>query len=159
MVSAACATLLLCRPALADADTPTVVKPRDLDSRGAVAVRKLSKDVINAPRPKRFSIESLRDEGRADKGTIDEILVTGERDPEDAARERRTPLQRFRDKLEREQRMTPKDKLQLALCIIGLCGKYGDDGAPVEDRSFTRSERAALRSSLEMSQQFRGTLQ
>jgi hypothetical protein len=66
----------------------------------------------------------------------------------------------FREKLERERPMTPKEKAQLALCFIGLCGAhYGPEGIPVENTASTRGEKSARKSSLELSQQFRGAFQ
>jgi len=136
------------------------VKPTDLDSPAAAAIRKLPKDMVNAPKPKRFSVEAKRDEDVAGDRVTEEILVRGEREPEDVLGPRKSPMQVFREKLERDRPMTPKEKTQLALCFIGLCAaNYGPDGAPVENMAYSRAERGAKKSTLELSQQFRGTLQ
>ena len=132
----------------------------DLDSPAATAVRKLPKDAISAPKAKRFSLEAKRDQDVIDARAIEEILVRGERDPEDVLGPRKSGFQVFREKLERDRPMTPKEKTQLALCFIGLCSRnYGPEGIPVESNAYTRAERGTNKSSLELSQQFRGTLQ
>jgi hypothetical protein len=60
----------------------------------------------------------------------------------------------FRDRLARERPSTPKEKIQRALCFVGLCAVE-----PVENTAFTRAEQGTDKSSLELSKQFRGTLQ
>ena len=131
----------------------------DIESPAAAAIRKLPKESINAPKPKRFSRAEQREQELSTARGLDEITVFGARDPEDVLK-KLPPMLAFRERMERERPMTPKEKAQLVLCFIGLCGaNYGADGAPVEDKSFSRSELAAKRSTLEMSQQFRGTFQ
>ena len=131
----------------------------DIESPSAAAIRKLPKESINTPTPKRFSLAEQREQELATARGLDEITVFGARDPEDVLK-KLPPMLAFRARMDRERPMTPKEKTQLVLCLLGLCGaNYGPDGAPVEDKLFSRSELAAKRSTLEMSQQFRGTFQ
>jgi hypothetical protein len=156
-VAAVCAWLLLTPVGSAAVD---LLKPTDLDSPGAIALRKLSKDVINAPKSRRFSLAEQREQERSVGSNTDEILVIGERDPEDVIT-KRAGMAAFREKMEREPRpMTPKEKAQLVLCFVGLCSaNYGPEGIPVENNAYTRGERGAKKTVLEQSLQFRGTYQ
>ncbi len=132
----------------------------DLASPAANAIKKVPKEVINAPKPKRFSLEAKQDEDLAAARYTEEIRVFGDRDPEDVVAQKRPPLLAFRDKLARERTLTPKDITMMGLCLIGLCGaNYGQDGAPVEDKTIPRGERGAQKSSIEMIRQFSGTYQ
>lgn len=115
--------------------------------------------MINAPTPKRFSLEAQREQERSAESNTEEIIVFGGRDPADVI-SKRGGMAAFREKLERDRPMTPKEKAQLALCFIGLCGaQYGPEGIPVENTASTRGEKGVRKSSLELSQQFRGTFQ
>ena len=135
------------------------LKPTDLDSPGAIALRKLSKDVINAPKPKRFSLEAQRQQELATPSGPEEIIVRADRDPDDVI-STRARMEAFRDKLERERPMTPKEKAQLALCFVGLCAaNYGPEGIPVENTAYTKGEKGAKKTFLEQSLLFRGTYQ
>ena len=137
-----------------------VLREVDLDGTAARMIKTVPKEIINAPKAKRFSLAARHDEDQATARYAEEIRVFGDRDPEDVTSPKRTPMLAFRDKLEREKTLTPKDITMMGLCFIGLCGAhYGPDGAPVEDRAFTRAETKKNKSSLEMSQQFRGTYQ
>ena len=139
--------------------TNAPLSARDIESPAAAAIRKLPKENVITPRPKRFSLAEQREQELSTARGLDEITVFGVRDPEDVLK-KLPPMLAFRERMDRERPMTPKEKAQLVLCFIGLCGaNYGADGAPVEDKSFSRSELAAKRSTLEMSQQFRGTFQ
>lgn len=131
-----------------------------LESPGAAAVRKVPREILNLAKPKRFSLEARRAEEEAAKQQIDEIRVFGQRDPDDVVKPKKPPIQALRERLEKDRPMTPAEKAKLALCLIGLCAaNYGPEGIPVEGKAFTRGESGAGKSSLEMSQQFRGTLQ
>ncbi|MCA3003154.1 MAG: hypothetical protein ING66_06730 [Rhodocyclaceae bacterium] len=149
-VAAVCAWLLLTPVGSAAAD---LLKPTDLDSPGAIALRKLSKDVINAPKPKRFSLEAQREQERSAASNTEDILVLADRETDDVI-SKRVGMAAFRDRLARERPSTPKEKVQRALCFIGLCAVE-----PVENTAFTRAEQGTDKSSLELSKQFRGTLQ
>ena len=158
-VAAACASLLLTSTVSLASSASEPLKASDLDSPGAIALRKLSKDVINAPKPKRFSLEAQREQERSVGSNTEEILVLGDRETEDVI-SKRVGMAAFREKMERERPMTPKEKAQLALCLIGLCGAgYGPEGIPLENTAYTRGEKGAKKTVLEQSLQFRGTYQ
>jgi hypothetical protein len=123
-------------------------------------IKKIPKDVINAPKPKRFSEAAKKEEASATGRDVEEIRVIGERDPEDVSPSKRPPMLVFRDRLENDRPLTPWQKTQIALCFIGLCApKYGPEGIPVESKALTRAEQQTDKSSLQISQQFRGTFQ
>lgn len=156
-VARLCALLMCSTLSTANAQAP--LSAADLETPAAAAVRKLPKDFVNAPQQRRFSLAAKRDEDDAAKRGIDEIVVTGQRDPEDVLT-KRTPMAAFREKLERDRPTTPKEKVQMALCFIGLCAaNYGPEGIPVENSAYTRGERGAKKTVLEQSLQFRGTYQ
>jgi hypothetical protein len=152
-VAAACASLLLTSTVSLASSASEPLKASDLDSPGAIALRKLSKDVINAPKPKRFSLEAQREQERSVGSNTEEILVLGDRETEDVI-SKRVGMAAFRDRLARERPSTPKEKIQRALCFVGLCAVE-----PVVITAFTRAEQGTDKSSLELSKQFRGTLQ
>ncbi len=150
--------LLLCSTTSA-ANAQAPLPGTDLESPAATAVRKLPKEFVNAPKAKRFSLAAKQEEDEAAKRGIDEIVVTGQRDPEDVLT-KRTPMAAFRDKMERDRPTTPKEKVQMALCLVGLCGaNYGPEGIPVENTAYNRGEKGAKKTVLEQSLQFRGTYQ
>lgn len=132
----------------------------DLASPGASAIKKVPKEIINAPKPKRFSLEAKQDEDLAAARYVEEISVLGDRDPEDVTLQKRPPMLAFRDKLARERTLTPKDITVMGLCFIGLCGaNYGPEGIPVESNTATRGELGAKKSSIDLIKQFSGTYQ
>ena len=136
------------------------LRETDLDSRAAKMIKVVPKEIINAPKAKQFSMAAKYDDDLAVAKYIEEIRVYGEREPEDMTGPKLPPMLAFRDKLEREKTYTPKEITMMGLCFIGLCGlNYGPDGAPVEDRAFTRGEKGTNKSSLKLSRQFRGTYQ
>ena len=107
--------------------------------------------------PQRFSDA---DKKRVETITrLDEILVYGQVEPEDFVGAKKSPMMQFRERLERDRPMTPKEKAQLALCFIGLCGIYGPDGIPREPSLDERSEARINQSTTQLNSQFRGTLQ
>ncbi len=141
------------------ASTPAELSAGDLETPAAAAIRKLPKDFVNAPKAKRFSLAAKRDEDDAAKRGIDEIVVTGQRDPEDVI-SKRSSMAAFRQQLERDKPITPKQIAQGALCLIGLCSAdYGPEGIPVENTAYNRGEKGAKKTVLEQSLQFRGTYQ
>jgi hypothetical protein len=132
----------------------------DIASTAAKMIKKIPRDVINAPKAKRFSNAAAAEEDAKLAGLTESITVVSERDPEDVNISKRPPMLVFRERLENERPSTPYEKAQTVLCIIGLCGRgYGPDGAPVENRAYTRAEKKVDKSSLEMSKQFTGTYQ
>lgn len=152
-----CALLMFSMLSTANAQAP--LSAADLETPAAAAIRKLPKEFVNAPQAKRFSLAAKRDEDDAAKRGIDEIVVTGQRDPEDVI-SKRTSMAAFRQQLERDKPATPKQIAQVALCMLGLCSAdYGPEGIPVENTAYTRGERGAKKTVLEQSLQFRGTLQ
>ena len=152
-----CALLMCSTLNVANAQAP--LSAAELETPAAAAVRKLPKHFVNAPQPKRFSLAAKRDEDDAAKRGIDEIVVTGQRDPEDVI-SKRSSMAAFRQQLERDKPATPKQIAQVALCMLGLCAAdYGPEGIPVENSAYTRGERGAKKTVLEQSLQFRGTYQ
>jgi hypothetical protein len=132
----------------------------ELASPAAKMIKKVPKNEINAPKPKRFSNAAAAEEDRKLAGMTESITVVSERDPEDINAAKRPPMLVFRERLENERHSTPYEKAQTVLCILGFCGKgYGPEGAPVENRAYTRAEKKVDKSSLEMSKQFTGTYQ
>ena len=138
-------------------DVPAMASPADpLDTPAQTAAKKLPEDFVNV-KPQRFS---EADKTRVDTVTrLDEILVYGYVDPEDYVGEKKTPVMQFRERLERDRPMTPKEKARLALCLIGLCGIYGPDGIPREPSLAERSEARIHQSTTQLNSQFRGTQQ
>lgn len=127
-----------------------------MDTPAQTAAKKLPKDFVNA-KPQRFSAEEKR---RVEAITrLDEILVEGQIDPEDYIGARKAPMMQFRDRLEKDKPMTPKEKAQLALCFIGLCGIYGPDGAPPEPSRDAKRDARLNQSTTQLNSQFRGTVQ
>ena len=134
-----------------------MASPADpLDTPAQTTAKKLPEDFVNV-KPQRFS---EADKTRVDTVTrLDEILVYGYVDPEDYVGQKKTPVMQFRERLERDRPMTPKEKAQLALCLIGLCGIYGPDGIPREPSLAERSEARIHQSTTQLNSQFRGTQQ
>lgn len=146
--------------AMASDARDTKLTAKDLDSPAAAAVRKVPVDVLRLGKPKRFSLEAKREEEEALLRPTEEIRVFGLRDPDDVVAAKKPPMLAFRERLERDRPMTPAEKARVALCLIGLCATdYGPEGIPVETTSHTRGERGAGKTSLELSRQFRGTVQ
>lgn len=127
-----------------------------MDTPAQTAAKKLPKDFVNA-KPQRFSADEKR---RVEGITrLDEILVEGQIDPEDYVGPRKAPMMQFRDRLEKDRPMTPKEKAQLALCMMGFCGIYGPDGTPPEPSRDAKREARINQSTTQLNSQFRGTVQ
>ncbi len=157
LVATAVTATLIAVPMLAGA---APLPDAELDGAAARLIKSVPKEILHAPKAKRFSHAARQEEDEAAARYVEEIRVFGDRDPEDVISPRRPPMLAFRDRLEREKTLTPKDITMMGLCFIGLCGaNYGPDGAPVEDRAYTRAEKGTNKSSLELSRQFRGTYQ
>ena len=136
---------------------PAKAPPVDpLDSPAQAATKQLPRQLLNAG-PQRFS---EADKTRIDTVTrLDEIIIYGQVEPEDYVGPKKAPFVEFRERLEKDRPMTPKEKTQLALCVIGLCGIYGPDGAPREPSLEERNKARTNRSITQLNSQFRGTLQ
>lgn len=132
-------------PATATADTPA-----------RLFIRKLPPEAAKAPEPKRFVNDYYVNPRSAQ--VLDEIRVYGQAEPEDYVR-RVAPMQKFRERLERDRPMTPKEKTQLVLCMAGFCGIYGPEGIPLEGTAADRSEARLSQSTTQLNGQFRGTVQ
>ena len=128
-----------------------------LDTQAQAAVRKLPKEVVNAPPPRRFATRDVRND-EISPAQMEEIRVYGQVDPEDYAR-RNTSMQQFHNRLEGDRPSTPKEKTKMLLCFIGLCANYGPDGLPREPSLDERSEARANLTTTQLNGQFRGTLQ
>lgn len=127
-----------------------------LDTPAQAAARKLPKQFLYA-KPQRFS---EADKTRVDAVTrLDEILIYGQVEPEDYVGPKKTPFVQFRERLEKDRPMTPREKAQLALCFIGLCGIYGPEGIPLEPGIAERNEARTNQSTTQLNSQFRGTQQ
>ncbi len=143
-------------PAAAQAPPTAAPAPAAFDTPAQTATRKLPKEFIQAT-PQRFSKD---DQKRVEAVTrLDEILVEGRIEPEDYVGPKKAPMAQFRERLEKDRPMTPKEKTQLALCFIGLCGIYGPDGLPREPSLDERREARSNQSTTQLNNQFRGALQ
>ena len=144
-------------PPVAPDTLPIELTANPLDTPAQAAAKRLPKVWWANQTPQRFS---AAEKARVDVVTrLDEILIYGQVDPEDYVGPRKSPMMQFRDRLERDRPMTPKQKTQLALCFIGLCGIYGPDGAPIEPSLDARSEARLNQSTTQLNSQFKGTLQ
>jgi hypothetical protein len=140
------------------ATTSNAVPAAALDTPAQTAAKKLPKDFINA-KPQRFS---AAEKSRVEPVTrLDEILIEGRIDPEDYVGPKKAPMAQFRERLEKAPSpMTPKEKTQLALCFIGLCGiGYGPDGVPPEPSRDAKRDARLNQSTTQLNSQFRGTVQ
>ena len=90
---------------------------------------------------------------------LDEIIIYGQVEPEDYVGPGKSPIVKFRERLDKDRPMTPREKAQLALCLIGLCGNYGPDGLPREPSRDERREARIEQSTMQLNSQFNGTLQ
>lgn len=151
--------LLAALPLAAAAQAPPAEPPvaaAAMDTPAQTATRKLPKEFINAT-PQRFSKDDAKRVAAVTR--LDEILVEGRIEPEDYVGPKKAPMAQFRERLEKDRPMTPKEKTQLALCFVGLCGIYGPDGLPREPSLDERSEARTNRSTTQLNNQFRGALQ
>ena len=90
---------------------------------------------------------------------LEEIRVYGRNEPEDYVGKKTSSLMQFRARLEKDVRLSPAKKVQLALCLIGLCSIYGPDGIPAGDSAEVRADARLYQSTTQLNAQFRGTLQ
>ena len=130
--------------------TPTPAIATSLDSPAQAAVRQLAKPSGDA-RPLRVANAERVHPDLVTR--LEEIRIYGRNEPEDYVGRRLSPLMKFRARLEKDLPMTPAKKLQLALCIIGLCGIYGPEGVHFYTRLKTVTARwpAGIKSGAEFS--------
>ncbi|MBI3715597.1 MAG: hypothetical protein HY255_06355 [Betaproteobacteria bacterium] len=76
---------------------------------------------------------------------IEEFRIYSYRHPEDYVTPQKTPLLQMRDQLAGVHRSTPAEKVQGALCLIGLCG-----GIPPEISAEARNDARMVRSTLQL---------
>ena len=132
------------------------VAAMSLDSLAQSAMKKISAPE-SAVRPLRVAdAEKIHPDLVA---RLEEIRVYGRNEPEDYVGPRRSPMMQFRARLEKEVRLTPAKKVQLSLCLIGLCSIYGPDGIPEGDSPEARADARLYQSTSQLNAQFRGTLQ
>ena len=74
---------------------------------------------------------------------IEEFRIYSYQHPEDYITPQKTPLLQMRDQLSGVHRSTPAEKVQGALCLIGLCGGVPREISP-EERSEARNVRSTL---------------
>jgi hypothetical protein len=126
------------------------------DSPAQSALKKLALPVTQDRPPRIAGVEK----NHPDLVTrLEEIRVYGRNEPEDYVGAKVSPLMQFRSRLEREVTLSPAKKVQLAFCLIGLCGIYGPEGIPLGDSPERRAEDRLIQSTLQLNSQFRGTLQ
>ena len=135
---------------------PKPVAAESLDSRAQSAMKKISVPE-SAARPLRVAdAEKIHPDLVA---RLEEIRVYGRNEPEDYVGPKKSPMMQFRARLEKDVRLTPAKKMQLALCLIGLCSIYGPDGIPEGDSPEARADARLYQSTSQLNAQFRGTLQ
>jgi len=76
---------------------------------------------------------------------IEEFRIYSYRDPEDYITPQKAPLLAMRDRLDGVHRSTPAEKVQGALCLIGLCG-----GVPPEISPEARNDARMVRSTVQL---------
>ena len=137
--------------------TPAIAPSADpLDTPAQTAAKKLPRQFTHTA-PQRFS---KADKARIDAVTrLDEILIYGTVEPEDYVGPKKAPIVQFRERLEKDRPLTPKEKARLALCFIGLCGIYGPDGIPLEPDIAERNQARTIQSTTQLNSQFHGTIQ
>ena len=129
---------------------------RALDSPAQAAMKKIATPVPGAPSLRVADAEKIHPDLIA---RLEEIRVYGRNEPEDYVGPKKSPMMQFRARLEKDVRLTPAKKAQLALCLIGLCSIYGPDGIPEGDSPEARADARLYQSTSQLNAQFRGTLQ
>lgn len=142
------------RPAAPAPSSAATIPAPALDNTAQSFIRKLPTEALKTPPPKRFSSGDYQNPRTA--LVLDEIRVYGQVEPEDYTR-RKPAMTAFRERLERDRPLSIKEKAQRAMCFIGLCARYGPDGAPVELGVEERNEANLSLSTLQRGT--RGTLQ
>ena len=135
---------------------PGPLAVRALDSPAQAAMKKIATPVPGAPSLRVADAEKIHPDLVS---RLEEIRVYGRNEPEDYVGPRRSPMMQFRDRLEKDVRLTPAKRAQMALCLIGLCSIYGPDGIPKGDSPEARADARLYQSTSQLNAQFRGTLQ
>ena len=162
MVSAAMRALvvfmLLALPLHALAtNTASVDIPVDLlDSPAQAAMKKLAAPTAH-PQPLRIADAEKKHPDLIVR--LEEIRIYGRNEPEDYVGPKKSPMMQFRTRLENDITLPPSKKVQLALCLIGLCSIYGPEGIPLGDSPEVRADARINQSTTQLNAQFRGTLQ
>ena len=147
--------VLLALPLHARATTKPVADEA-LDSPAQTAMKKLSTPKTHA-RPLRVANAEKIHPDLVTR--LEEIRVYGRNEPEDYVGKKTSPMMLLRARLENDVRLSPAKKVQLALCLIGLCSIYGPDGIPAGDSPEARADARLYQSTTQLNAQFRGTLQ
>ena len=129
---------------------------RALDSPAQAAMKKIATPVPGAPPLRVADAEKIHPDLIA---RLEEIRVYGRNEPEDYVGPKKSPMMQFRARLEKDVRLTPAKRAQLALCLIGLCSIYGPDGIPEGDSPEARADARLYQSTSQLNAKFRGTLQ
>ncbi len=147
--------VLLALPLHARATT-TPIADEALDSPAQTAMKKLAAPETHTQSLRVANAEKIH----PDLVTrLEEIRVYGRNEPEDYVGKKTPLMMQFRARLEKDVRLSPAKKVQLALCLIGLCSIYGPDGIPAGDSPEARADARLYQSTTQLNAQFRGTLQ
>ncbi len=145
---------LLALPLHARATTKPVADEA-LDSPAQTAIKKLAAPETHS-RPLRVANAEKIHPDLVTR--LEEIRVYGRTEPEDYVGKKISPMMQFRARLEKDVRLSPAKKVQLALCFIGLCSIYGPDSLPAGDSPEARADARLNQSTTQLNAQFRGTL-
>jgi hypothetical protein len=150
-------------PPLAIPDSParTVFKTLPKD-----AVKDVSRETSAAPRADALKTpasvaDAITRPAAENLQRLDEIRVFGRVDPEDYVARKPPPMLAFRQSLDKQRPMTPKEISLLLLCGLGLgglCAAYNEDGSLKEVNTDGRAEERKNNTTLGESRT-RGTLQ
>ena len=137
-----------------------VLAPIAFESPAQAAMRRLANPNAAGRPPTRLQRILEAEKSHPDLVTrLEEIRVYGRNEPEDFVGPNKSPMMQFRARLEKDIPLTPAMKVQLALCLIGLCANYGPEGIPLGDSPERRAEARLSRSTTQLNAQFYGTLQ
>lgn len=159
-----CSTNLVAQAALTEAENPL---PASVAQQQFKLLTKEKRDDIARERGKEIAADALKPlpkpnaEPRPAAENIlklEEIRVFGKVDPEDYVPPKPAPMLQFRATLDKQRPNTPAETTQFLLCIIGLCGIYGPDGAPVDSGASYRQEARKNATTLDLAR-MRGTLE
>lgn len=131
------------------------VTPEALDSPAQTAIKRLAAPAAETPPIRIANTQKIHPDLIT---RLEEIRVYGRNEPEDFVGPKMSPMLQFRARLERDVRLTPAQKVQAALCLIGLCANYGPEGIPLGDSPERRAEARLVRSTMQLNA-VTGTLQ
>ncbi len=126
-----------------------------LDSPAQSAMKRLAAPATETPPIRIANAEKIHPDLIT---RLEEIRVYGRNEPEDFVGPKMSPMMQFRARLERDVRWSPAQKVQAALCLIGLCANYGPEGIPLGDSPERRAEARLVRSTMQLNA-VTGTLQ